>query len=85
MKALLFFLLMSLSLQADLYDRNKYHLDFPSEDQPRYDQGRPQAQHANGQQHRILPPQHHRECPCDPGDPECPCEIDDRGNYHRVD
>ena len=69
MKLILFFLLINLSLQADLYDRNKYNLDF-----------RPQER-----QHPMPQNQEGRQCPCDPGDPQCPCEIDEYGNYHRVD
>lgn len=60
------FLLASLTLQADLYDRNRYGADFPKEKQVR------------------VPEEMEPDCPCDPGDLECPCQVGPEGDYHRV-
>lgn len=81
MKFTIFFLLVTLSLSADLYDRNKYNMDFPPQDQQHYMPSQEGSRHVQ----RQYPAHHQRECPCDPGDPQCPCEIDADGSYHRVD
>jgi hypothetical protein len=77
MKYILFFLVATISLQADLYDRNKYNMDFRPEDQPHHEFEGHGGVHPNDHSHQ--------NCPCFPDDPQCPCEIDANGNYRRVD
>ena len=71
MNKTLLFLFFAFSLSADLYDRNKYDMDFRPQEQPLSKEHSPQRENQP-------------KCPC-AGDPQCPCQTGPNGEYYRVD